>query len=939
MIRRLSLILGLIVGAVCVLSLAYQAPAHGLIRTAGLGDQWFVRTTEAQRTWASTDGYVYPDELDAQGARFRWTRGRTLVHIPAIGATALQVAISAEGWPTDVLRSDLKQPSVFVLANGRTVGVFTPTTQLATFAFPVDLRSSDLLLDLRLSESPLVLPEPAATAIFTGTQQYPDDLRPHGLRLYSVELRTQGGGVRPARAILLGGAALIVLLGLTTWPARRVLLAALGVAGLLTLLVAWARLWAWPVLEALLLLALLLLLWNRRTLLTTWLGGLRWRLARSLALARGLALVSVVGLALALITWLDAPVRGWLDAPLLHPNTVMVISLGFALTSLLLIRWRDLSSWLGWANARIKLRRWPLLVVLTLVLLIWAGYMTSVIWHIPYLGNADYADNGVVARNLINGRGWVVDYVSQFYRLNPGGSVTRVQETWPLLQPVWIAPFFALTGVSAWAAKLPNLLFMALLALLVYHIGTRLWDRRVGLVAVILLLLNGLFVRLQIYSTSDLGFSLFYVAGLWTIWRAWNQTRRWPLVLSGSIIGLMCLQKPSGVLVAVGIGLWVLWQVWRRSERPWPHIQRLALYWVLPALLVFAPYVLRNMLEFGRPMFSTEQYDAWILEYPGPGDDWEKIYSVMTSEGGLPGLGLPDRSWVLRWGFQRTFDKAVRQVAAVRSYLLPASAGLGPLSGKGALLGNLDQGSSDPTHWLMVGSWLALIGLLLARRRQLRWLGLIFWSFAPYTLFLITYWHANEERYFVPLVPLLVLLAAAGLWAIHDSIARVARGWLRPLALVTLAALLVLAVQPGWVEIRDKISPSGEAADWQADLAAFAWLREHTPPDAVVMTRVPWQLNFHAERPAVMNPNTSDMATLLRIARYYNAQYLLVNALQNNKDDARIALGQLLQGQETAGFKRVAVFPAPKGRTIYIYAFPSDYNQVEPIVPAGASQR
>ena len=120
-----------------------------------------------------------------------------------------------------------------------------------------------------------------------------------------------------------------------------------------------------------------------------------------------------------------------------------------------------------------------------LALLIWIGYEAYVVAGLPYVGHADYADNAVVARNLLAGRGWVVDYVTQYYQLYSG--VTRPQETWPLLQPVWIVPFFALFGPTAWAAKIPNLLFTAALALLIYTAGARLWDRRVGLTAALII--------------------------------------------------------------------------------------------------------------------------------------------------------------------------------------------------------------------------------------------------------------------------------------------------------------------------------------------------------------------------------------------------------------------------------------------------------------------
>jgi hypothetical protein len=328
-----------------------------------------------------------------------------------------------------------------------------------------------------------------------------------------------------------------------------------------------------------------------------------------------------------------------------------------------------------------------------------------------------------------------------------------------------------------------------------------------------------------------------------------------------------------------------------------------------------------------------------VLEYQGTSsEDFEGIYKIYTNEGGLPGSnGLPDASWVKRWGYQRSLGKIGTQLRSVRDSLLPPSAALGPLSGKGNLMGNLSLGAeTNPRAWLTAGSMLALIGLLTLRRRQAGLLTLVLWSFAPYTLFLTTYWHANEERYFVPLIPFLALLASAAIWAIHDGLARAGGGRWRPLALLAAGSLLVLALRPGWVEAADKSAPLGVQADWNADLEAFAWLKANTPPDAVVMTRVPWQLNFHAERPAVMVPNDRNLETTLRIARYYRARYLLVNAITNNKEDAAIALGDLLRGQPVANFKTVAAFQAPKNRTIYIYEFPANYNDVAPLTFSGA---
>ncbi len=320
----------------------------------------------------------------------------------------------------------------------------------------------------------------------------------------------------------------------------------------------------------------------------------------------------------------------------------------------------------------------------------------------------------MVARNLVAGRGWVVDYVTQFYKLYSG--VTRAQETWPLLQPVWIAPFFALLGAEAWVAKIPNLIFMSVLGLLVYAAGARLWDRRVGLTAAVVVLTSHLFFKLVLYTTTDLAFVVFSFGAIYLLYRATTDDRRpttddrrpttnagsrflvlgsWFSVLgSGLLTGLMLLQKPgSGVIMAGGMGLWFLAQQWRRyranghrgaaGQEPIApvlnssfsilHLLAPVAVWSALALLILSPYVVRSLQLFGTPFYSTESRDAWVQAYT---NDWE-IYKVYTPDADLGETGgLPDATWVLRWGFDKTLRKIDDQLVATRDYLLPPWSGL-----------------------------------------------------------------------------------------------------------------------------------------------------------------------------------------------------------------------------------------------------------------------
>jgi hypothetical protein len=344
-----------------------------------------------------------------------------------------------------------------------------------------------------------------------------------------------------------------------------------------------------------------------------------------------------------------------------------------------------------------------------------------------------------------------------------------------------------------------------------------------------------------------------------------------------------------------------------------------ALLWAALALLILSPYLVRNMALFGKPVYSTESYDAWVLGYPGnSGDAWEEIYRVFTPD--LGGPGVPDRSWILRWGFDKTLAKLQTQAEELRDYLMPVWRGLP--AGVAWLFSDSERKNliSD------IGAWLALIGVLAALRFRRRLLGLLAMAFAPYMAFMLTYWRADEHRYWVMLIPWLALLAAWMIWSGYDKLASVGdRRW-APLGLILAALAIAGVVGFSRPDIANKVR--NEPGVWAPDLAAYAWLDASLPADTVVMTRIPWQLNWHTRRPAVMIPNTDDRALLLMIARHYGASYLVLENQQRVKGDAGRLLAPLLDhanqvGQVIDGFELVYASPTADFRA-FVYRIPDE---------------
>ncbi len=951
----LALVLAL---SIAVGAMAYQAPPAGQVRIGWIGDRLFLDATSGLDAGAAVQGEFFADDLtpDSPTLRSRWTRQYARITLPNIGAGAdLELALTVQGWPADVVGAPVTQPVVTVSADGIAIGRFEPTPTWETYRFRVPAparRGSDLSVTL------------ASSHTFTDTVRYGVDPRPKGVRLAEVRVRAAEHltAVYPPawRAVALlaagGGLLYLILTRLLVRPAAIYTLTILGI-GLAGVGLAYARIWMGAALSVALvaLTAMLLVAWQGPILAHA--RALVRRYAHGRALGYGL-----VAAALALLVHTLAQLFAWMGAfgrPLfwqIFPDSLLYALLGSGLLLLVIVLGREgLPRLAERVVAAIGSRRGALLL-LSLFGAIWIGYAALVVSRMPYVGHADYSDNAVVARNLVAGRGWVVDYVTQFYRLNDG--LTRPQETWPLLQPLWIAPFFLVFGPSSWAAKIPNLVFDAILLALVYHIGAWFWDRRVGLVAAVFVLTNYLFFRLTIYATSDLAFVVFSLGALYALYRSQTPSPgagsppedfstarparppgqggsgpqaaargrwRW-LALSGILTGLMMLQKPSGAMIALGMGLWFLGQRWpgkraalRQAWHPAGAARLLGpvVLWSALALLVLSPYLARNMRLFGQPVYSTERYDAWVLGYLGSsGDAWEEIYRVFTPE--LGGPGLPDRSWILRWGFDKTLAKLATQVEELRDYVMPVWHGLP--AGAGWLFSDNERKNlaSD------LGAWLALIGAIGALRFRPRLLGLLVSAFTPYTVFLLTYWRTDEHRYWVMLIPWMALFGAWALWAGYDKLASLGdRRW-APLGLILVAAIVSGVVGFSRPDIANKVRHEPQV--WAPDLAAYAWLEARTPEGTAVMTRVPWQLNWHTRRPAVMIPNTADREMLLWIARYYGAKYLVLENQQRVKGDAGRLLAPLMDhdnqvGDVVEGFELVYASPTPDFRA-FIYRIP-----------------
>ncbi|MEO5951635.1 MAG: glycosyltransferase family 39 protein, partial [Chloroflexia bacterium] len=544
------------------------------------------------------------------------------------------------------------------------------------------------------------------------------------------------------------------------------------------------------------------------------------------------------------------------------------------------------------------------------VMMLFAGLALWTIPQVAWIGHADYAENANVARSLIEGHGLTVDYSAQFYQARP--ELSHPAETWPLLQPLVIAPFFAILGAQTWVAKLPNLFILLALAWGVFAVGSRLWDARVGLIGGIFTLLHSYFFNSVLYPINDLAFTAIFFALAWMVWR-WiaeqqeeNASQGKPrivhYVLIGVLAGLLVWSKPSGTILIVGLGIWVLWGWWQRKRLARKQVDKgregqvpwRGLVITGGAFgVVLAPLVVRNLLAFHSPFYSTEGYDAWILRYY-PFYEWENIYKYYI------GSELPHIRWIVggKFGYANLFDAIGLNFQWVWT--------------KG-VMGGVASSEFVIGPFALLG---AVVGGIVAPRRALRAAGMALFAIALYGIFVLLYWHF-EGRYFQVAIPWLYLLLAGAVVAAGDMLGKLVRGVGGQVAGIMLVAGLTVAFV--WAHVYSIGNFLVYDTRPTSFTVAMDWLSANSTPDDVVMTRDPWELNWYTQRRAVMIP-FDDYATIEKVARESGVTMLQLGGPTDGLDVAtcpdsgdgsrfptgsRPALGKLYCGFEMPGYTLV----------------------------------
>ena len=443
-----------------------------------------------------------------------------------------------------------------------------------------------------------------------------------------------------------------------------------------------------------------------------------------------------------------------------------------------------------------------------------------------WLADPDAQDYAQLGRQLVQGRGPITGFMPwnafEFYaergvELTDWPNVTR----FPLM-PALMALAFAAFGANDQAVHLPAMLGYALAAAGAGLLGARVYGAWPGLVAGLATATLPMLVNYALTGlTEPLLGALIVLAAACVV-----RTAPSLVLLGGALLGLAVLTRYDAAALNLPIlGLWLL----RGPDR----FRRVALFLLAQAVVV-VPWSIFLFLHTGSPLFSIQT--ASIATQAGGQTNGLGWYEPVYLTVGDVFAADPARAW----------EHFVQELAATPDRLRK-------------LIG-----------WplALAGMAATVLDLVPSIRRRSAALGLVLFAAVALKALTISVVGLSLVRYFVPFVPLLLvvvaghadlLLRALG-HRLQTSERRAGRVPTTAL-LVGRAALLLVLLVPSLRTIGPLLlppdrppGPPTRTGEVEARSENLARLAELVPPGGIVAANVPWSIAWQADRRAVPLP-------------------------------------------------------------------------------------
>lgn len=458
-------------------------------------------------------------------------------------------------------------------------------------------------------------------------------------------------------------------------------------------------------------------------------------------------------------------------------------------------------SWHEWRNVAL---------IWIAALILWIPFY----WHARHVAllNPDAQDYAQIARNLSAGKGFITDCM-------PLSGLEWMRQTGRLGQPWWNvhrfplpslieAGLFRVFGPTDFAASLFSSIFFFATLPLVFFFTRRLFSPRIALVATALFAFGGGPMKDSITGLTEPAATFFFLAALHLV--LWPRSL-WSFALAGLLTGLAFLNRSSVFLYGIPM-LFLIPQTWPRS--PWKAL----LAFCVPGAAAIAPWLLRNIILTGDPMFSLTSalMVTYMSDVSPHTHDWYRFHYEATGSFIRSHPLVMLKKWLTQMGGLWWSD-------------------------------SIRIGDVGPVIPFFLASFLRPYTGLSARLR--RWLfGVFLCHFVVLALL------SNIPRYYAIFTPFIVMYAADLMVWGWDALATPS-SWRR----TVLAGILAAPTFLSWLYI---LGPPRRFRDFgirfETRPGNQQWLRRNTPEGALIVSDIPWSVAWYGARRSLAIPPTPE---------------------------------------------------------------------------------
>jgi hypothetical protein len=448
-------------------------------------------------------------------------------------------------------------------------------------------------------------------------------------------------------------------------------------------------------------------------------------------------------------------------------------------------------------------------------------------------GHGDSAFYFTVAKNIVEGRGLVVDYVVYFF-LGLVPITHYAGDFWNPLAEILLSLPMLLLGKSLFNALLASIAAGIVPALVGYFAGKRFGGSTgIGALVGVLTFFTPFLIVESVRTEAIIFYGAFGSVALYLAGRGRDHPRYF--LLAALCTGVAHLTRQDAVLLLMALLVCV-------SLSPWSWRRRLAVGAAAIALhaIMLSPLLIRNVITYGSPLQPGPASTAFMTSY----EDFHAYGKEMTWD-----------TLRAEWGVRRVITRRLHTASE-----------------------NLAQVKGFMNSTLLVLASLGVVNLFLsrARPRRLHILvpPLIYWIlvYGFYTIVASYSGPGSLPKSLAVLMPFVCILIVDLLVTRFRSLPAGA------------AAVLILAAVMGY---RGYQISSGSAAVWNGVYERYGALRGIVADDArtqglasqdvIIMARDVWDVHEGTGFRAVMIPN-NDLETILAVASHYGADYLLLPA-------------------------------------------------------------